>query len=81
MKLNEDILNGKYFPVGSRERLKATLISLMILLAIMIMVIDVYESIAQGYYAMSVIEGTSAIIFCLVYAFSHKKFLFKPPFI
>ncbi len=73
MKLNEDILNGKHFPLGSRERLKATLISLMLLLAIMIMLIDVYESISQGYYAISVIEGTSAIIFCFVYALFPQK--------
>jgi len=74
MKLNEDILNGKHFPLGSRERLKATLISLVLLLAIIIMVIDVYESIVQRYYVMSVIEGSSAIIFCFVYALFPQNF-------
>jgi two-component sensor histidine kinase len=67
MTLVEDILNGKHFPEGSRERLKTTLISLVLLLATMIMLIDVYESISQGYYTMSVIEGFSAIIYMIVY--------------
>ncbi len=74
MRLNEDILNAKHFPLGSRERLKATLISLMLLLSILIMLIDVYESIVQGYYAMSLIEGTSAVVFCFIYFLFPKIF-------
>ena len=73
MTLVEDILNGKHFPLGSRERLKATLISLVLLLATMIMIIDVSESIEQGYYAMSVIEGSSAVIYMIVYFLFPQK--------
>lgn len=78
MQRVEDILNGKYFPVGSRERLKATLISLMLLLAILIMIIDVYESIMQRYFTMSVIESGTALAFMIVYfLFPHKISLAK----
>ena len=67
MRLVEDILNAKHFPLGSRERLKATLISLTLLLAILIVVIDIYESIVQGYYTMSFIEGGSVVILSITY--------------
>ena len=73
MRLTEDILNAKYFPLGSRERLKATLISLMLILAVSIMIIDVYESVAQKYYAMSIIESSSATVLILLYILFPKK--------
>jgi len=61
------ILRGKYFAIGSRDRLKATLVNLLLLLAIMIMLIDVYGSIVHHYYIMSIIEGLSALIFIILY--------------
>ncbi len=67
MKFSDKILRGKYFPVGSRDRLKTTLVNLLLLLAMMIMMIDVYGSIIHNYYAMSLIEGTSAVIFLITY--------------
>jgi len=67
MTLIEDILNGKHFPLAGRERLKATLISLVLLLSTLIMIIDVYESIVGGHYAMSIIESFSIVIFVAVY--------------
>ena len=67
MTLVEDILNGKYFAVGSRERLKAVLISLVLLLAAIIMLADVYESIVQRYYAMAWIEGLSIAVLLITY--------------
>jgi len=67
MDLVEDILNGKHFSQGSREKLKATLVSLTLLLAAFIMLIDVYESIVQGYLAMSVIESLTLLIFIVTY--------------
>ena len=67
MTLVEDILNGKHFPVAGRERLKATLISLVLLLATFIMIIDIYESIVGGHYAMSGIESFAIVVFIVVY--------------
>ena len=67
MDLVEDILNGKHFPLSSRERLKATLVSLTLLLAAFIMLIDVYESIVQEYFVMSVIESLAMVIFIFTY--------------
>ena len=75
MTLVEDILNGKHFPVVGRERLKATLISLVLLLAIFIMIIDVYESISGGHYAMSVIESFAIVVFIVVYILFPKHIL------
>lgn len=78
MELVEDVLNAKYFPVDSRERLKATLISLVLLLAILIMVIDVYESILQEFWFISMVESGSAFIFFLTYfLFPHNLALQK----
>ena len=51
----------------SRDRLKAKLINLVLLLAIIIMLIDVYGSLMSGYYIMSFIEGSSALIFIITY--------------
>ncbi|MEA1954598.1 MAG: sensor histidine kinase [Campylobacterota bacterium] len=67
MNLSETILRGSYFPVGSRDRLKAVLINLTLLLAILIMLMDVYGSIIHNYYAMSIIESTTAGMFLLTY--------------
>jgi two-component sensor histidine kinase len=67
MEFSEKILRGRYFPAGSRDKLKAKLVNLLLLLAIMIMIVDVYGSIKHHYYAMSLIEGTSAAIFLITY--------------
>ncbi len=73
MKLVEDILNAKNFEIGSRDRLKATIISLVLLLAIFIMIVDIYESIIDNHIAISIIEGGSALIFIVTYALFPKK--------
>lgn len=67
MDLVEEILNGKHFLQGSREKLKATLVSLTLLLAVFIMLIDVSESIVQKYFSMSVIESLTMLIFVFTY--------------
>ena len=67
MDLVKDILNGKHFPLGSRERLKATLVSLTLLLAAFIMLIDVSENIEQDHFAMSIIESFTFIVFVTTY--------------
>ena len=67
MRLVDDILNAKYFAIGSRDQLKATILSLLLLLAILIMAIDVYDSITLGFISMSIIEGGSAVLFVIIY--------------
>ena len=67
MRLVDDILNAKYFAIGSRDQLKATILSLLLLLAILIMAIDVYDSITLGFVSMSIIEGGSAVLFVIIY--------------
>jgi len=67
MTFSKRILRGRHFPEGSRDKLKATLVNLLLLLAMMIMVVDVYGSIIHDYYAMSFIEGTFAVIFLITY--------------
>ena len=75
--LNENIFKGKYFPIGSRDKLKATLANLTLLLATLIMFIDVYGSIVHGYFWMSVIEGSSAVIFFMTYLFFFHRVSLK----
>ena len=76
MTLVEDILNGKHFPLAGRERLKATLISLVLLLATFIIIIDVYESILGGHYTMSVLELFAIVVFLVVYILFPKHISF-----
>jgi len=56
MTLEADILKGKHFPVESRERLKAVMISLLVYLPGLVMAYDLYESIHYGYETMATIE-------------------------
>jgi len=56
MTIKEDILKGKYFPVESREHLKAVMVSLLVYLPGMAMAYDLYESIHYGYELMAIIE-------------------------
>ncbi|HHD78404.1 MAG TPA: hypothetical protein ENK98_02000 [Epsilonproteobacteria bacterium] len=56
MTIKEDILKGKYFPVESRDHLKAIMVSLLVYLPGMAMSYDLYESIHYGYKQMAIIE-------------------------
>ena len=56
MTLEADILKGKYFPKGSRERLKAVMLSLLVYLPVLAMVFDFYESVTYEYKTMQLIE-------------------------
>lgn len=56
MTLEADILKGKYFPEGSRERLKAVMLSLLVYLPVIAMVYDFYESVTYEYKTMQMIE-------------------------
>lgn len=62
MTLEAHILKGKYFPLGSRERLKAVMISLLIYLPGLALAYDLYESVHHGYEDMAVIELVSMLV-------------------
>ena len=68
MTFEADLLKGKYFPEGSRERLKAVMLSLVIYLPIMAMVYDYYESVEYGFETMQYIELSILISLFAVYA-------------
>jgi len=51
-----EILKGKYFPPKSRERLRATMVNLFIIIGILIIMLYAYENLLQGYYLMLGIE-------------------------
>ncbi|MCF6245260.1 MAG: sensor histidine kinase [Sulfurovum sp.] len=68
MTFEADLLKGKYFPEGSRERLKAVMLSLIVYLPILAMVYDYYESVEYGYETMQYIELFILVLIFAVYA-------------
>ena len=62
-----EILKGKYFPFKSRDRLRATMINLFILVGVSVMLLYAYENLAQGEYVMLLVE--LLIIFILMIAY------------
>jgi two-component sensor histidine kinase len=68
MTFEADLLKGKYFPEGSRERLKAVMLSLLVYLPIMAMVYDYYESVLYGFDTMQYIELAVLVLVFTVYA-------------
>ena len=62
-----EILKGKYFPPKSRDRLRATMVNLFILLGIFIILLHAYENLAQGYYAMLLVEMFIVITLFIAY--------------
>ncbi|MEA3434585.1 MAG: sensor histidine kinase [Campylobacterota bacterium] len=62
-----EILKGKYFPLKSRDRLRATMVNLFILVGVSIILFYAYENLLQGYYAMLVVE--MLIVFTLMVAY------------
>lgn len=62
MTLEAHILKGKYFPFGSRERLKAVMISLLIYLPSLALAYDLYESVHYGYEHIAVIELVTMLV-------------------
>ncbi len=62
-----EILKGKYFPPKSRERLRATMVNLFILVGIFIILLYAYENLGQGYYVMLTVE--MFIVFILTVAY------------
>ena len=62
-----EILKGKYFPPQSRDRLRATMVNLFILVAVSVILLYAYENLMQGYYAMLVVE--MLMVFTLMVAY------------
>ena len=62
-----EILKGKHFPLKSRERLRATMVNLFILVGVFIMLLYAYENLSQGYYVMLAVE--LFIVFTLMVAY------------
>ena len=72
MTLKEDILKGKYFPVESRNHLKAIMVSLLVYLLGIAMMYDLYESIHYGYKSMAIIELVTMLILYGFYMLSPR---------
>ncbi len=68
MTFEADLLKGKYFTKGSRERLKAVMLALIVYLPVLAMVYDYYESVIYGFETMQYIELSVLILVFLVYA-------------
>ncbi len=62
-----EVLKGKYFPLKSRDRLRATMVNLFILAGIFIILLYAYENLIQGYYAMLLVE--MLIVFTLMVSY------------
>ena len=67
MNFEEDILKGKLFPIKDRDRLKVTMINLLVLLVAVLFSLDFYESYGKGYTIMSILEIGMIIISLLLY--------------
>jgi len=62
-----EILKGKYFPLKSRDRLRATMVNLFILTSVFILLLYAYENLIDGYYTILIVE--MVIVFTLVVAY------------
>lgn len=67
MRLVDDILKGKYFPSKSLDRRKAIMISLYIIFAEALFLIDFIESHGYGYYYSWIIELSAMLILLAMY--------------
>jgi len=62
-----EVLKGKYFTSKSRDRLRATMVNLFILVGAFIMLLYAYENLTQGYYVMLLIELIIVLILMVAY--------------
>jgi len=67
VNFEEDILKGKLFPIKDRNRLKVTMINLLVLLVAILFSLDFYESYGKGYTLISILELGMIIISLLLY--------------
>jgi len=62
-----EILKGKYFTPKSRERLRATMVNLFILVGVFIILLYAYENLSQGYYIMLSVEMFIVLTLMIAY--------------
>ncbi len=62
-----EILKGKYFPLKSRDRLRATMVNLFILVGVFVILLYAYENLMQGYYGMLVVEMLIVLTLMVAY--------------
>ena len=62
-----EVLKGKYFIPKSRDRLRATMVNLFILVGAFIMLLYAYENLVQGYYVMLTIELLIVLVLMVAY--------------
>lgn len=62
-----EILKGKYFIPKSRDRLRATMVNLFILVGAFILLLYAYENLIQGYYVMLMVELFILLILMAAY--------------
>ncbi len=62
-----EVLKGKYFIPKSRDRLRATMVNLFILVGAFIMLLYAYENLTQGYYVMLMVELFIVLILMVAY--------------
>jgi|GEM_PF-812651 len=62
-----EILKGKHFPPGSRDRLRATLVNLFILVGSFVILLYAYENLVQGYYSILAVEMGMVLILVIGY--------------
>ncbi len=65
--LESEILKGKHFPPGSRDRLRATLVNLFILAGSFVILLYAYENLAQGYYGILAVEMGMVVVLVIGY--------------
>jgi len=65
--IESEILKGKYFPSKSRERLRATMVNLFILVGVFVILLYAYENLIQGYYIMLFVEMFIVLTLMIAY--------------
>jgi two-component sensor histidine kinase len=63
----EEVLKGKYFIPKSRDRLRATMVNLFILVGAFILLLYAYENLVQGYYVMLMVDMFIITILMVAY--------------
>ncbi len=63
----EEVLKGKYFIPKSRDRLRATMVNLFILVGAFILLLYAYENLIQGYYVMLMVDMFIITILMVAY--------------
>jgi two-component sensor histidine kinase len=65
--IESEILKGKHFPLGSRDRLRATLVNLFILVGSFVILLYAFENLKQGYYGILSVELGMVVVLVIGY--------------